>query len=434
MTTTTITAACIQLRAHERADFTSIWPDVLDEVRSAASHGATLIVLPEGTVPAYVLGSERLDSDQCERALDDLREAARELGTVIVFGGARCADDRIFNSAFVVDVDGRVAGVADKHFLWHFDRQWFTRGRTIEPIDTSIGRLGVMICADGRIPTIARKLVDAGAQVLVMPTAWVTSVRDPENLENIQADLLAVVRARENAVPFIAANKCGVERGCVAYCGKSQIVDKLGSVRAIADQHHPQTLVERIEVGSVTPPRVQPDSRTSVSPVSTSMRIAITPFAAHPELDEDLRILETPYLVAPGERVRNSIDGAIPTLHASDAIVLDPGGLPAYKQAGYQLIIWQTSAQSDWTVRIARARALELRMYVIVLDMGDAPRAYAIDPDGTVVAGTSGEYRLASFLLEASRTKATMLAPGTDVLEGLQAVSLLHDRRYGGRL
>ena len=59
-----------------------------------------------------------------------------------------------------------------------------------------------------------------------MPTAWVTSGRDPGALENVQADLLARVRAYENGVPFVAANKCGVELGIALYCGKSQIVDE----------------------------------------------------------------------------------------------------------------------------------------------------------------------------------------------------------------
>ena len=72
-----------------------------------------------------------------------------------------------------------------------------------------------------------------------MPTAWVTSGRDPTSLENVQADLLGRVRAYENRVPFVAANKCGSELGMVAYCGKSQIVDSRGEIVALANQHRP---------------------------------------------------------------------------------------------------------------------------------------------------------------------------------------------------
>ena len=76
----------------------------------------------------------------------------------------------------------------------------------------AVGRLGVLICADGRMPGIGRALVDAGAQVLVMPTAWVTSGRNPHELENLQADLLAQVRAFGTACrslpPISAASNC----------------------------------------------------------------------------------------------------------------------------------------------------------------------------------------------------------------------------------
>lgn len=435
MNRNTLTVASLQLRAHERAEFALVWPQILAEVRRIAASGAKLIALPEGTVPSYVLGDDRLDRAQSEHALTTIAAVARETSSVIVFGGARFEGELVYNSAFVVDADGSLAGTADKHFLWHFDRQWFATGRDVEPIDTSLGRIGVLICADGRIPTIARRLVDRGAQILVMPTAWVTSGRNPGDLENIQADLLAQVRARENSVAFVAANKCGVERGCVAYCGKSQIIDQNGAVLAIAGLHEPQSLAAQITLGSVRPPRAPLSKIAPVAPVSIAVRVAITPDARDPAIAERLRILETPYLVSPDFRQdATRIDPAIPTVRANDSIVLDPGGLAPFKAAGYQLAIWETSYDPQWQVRIARARAVELRLYLIVIHLGRVPRAYAIDPDGVIVAGTYGSFRLASFLLDAARTNATLLAPGTDVLEGLERISSLKDRGYGGRL
>jgi len=58
-------------------------------------------------------------------------------------------------------------------------------------------------------------------------------------------------------------------------------------------------------------------------------------------------------------------------------------------------------------------------MFVIVLDVAEK-RAYAVDPDGQIVCGTYDGYRIASFTLDPARTRQTHVAPGTDVLAGLE--------------
>ncbi|MDP9017535.1 MAG: carbon-nitrogen hydrolase family protein, partial [Candidatus Eremiobacteraeota bacterium] len=174
----TLKVAALQLDAHDRDAFASVWPHIGKQIQLAAAGGAQLIVLPEGTVPGYVIGNAPIDSSITDRALQDVQGIAQRAKVVVVYGSVRSHQNFIFNSAFVVDSDGSLAGIADKCFLWHFDRQWFAAGKVAPPISTRLGNLGVMICADGRIPTIARTLVDEGAQLLVMPTAWVTSGRD----------------------------------------------------------------------------------------------------------------------------------------------------------------------------------------------------------------------------------------------------------------
>src|SRR5579872_836698 len=251
-----LSVAAIQLAAHTRASFARAWPGIAERIEAAAS-GAQLIVLPEGTLPAYVLGYEPYTTREIEAALSRCADIARRHTAVIVIGAAREVEGHVYNSAVVIDSDGSVAGTADKHFLWDFDRQWFAPAEQIAPVRTSIGKIGALVCADGRIPTIARTLVDRGAELLVMPTAWVTSGRDPRQFENAQADLLARVRARENGVPFIAANKCGVELECVAYCGKSQIVAADGSVVALASQTQPELLLDSVEFGASEIARAQ---------------------------------------------------------------------------------------------------------------------------------------------------------------------------------
>lgn len=422
----TLRVAALQLPAHDRAAFSQAWPSVAAAVRHAAARGSQLIVLPEGTLPAYVLAYEPFDAAEIAVALAELRAVAADAGAVIVAGCARSDGGRAYNSAVVIDADGSIAGYADKQFLWHFDRQWYARGEHCAPVRTAAGTLGVMICADGRIPTIARTLVDRGAELLVMPTAWVTSGRDPDVLENVQADLLAAVRARENGVPFIAANKSGVERGCVAYCGKSQILRADGTVLALAPQDGAHRLYAELEFNGTAPYRCSADPVAAAPAAPHSVRVALAarPLQAIDSLDERLRILECATALGPVGETHGEPFHA----HAvDDGRVLDPGGVAALREAGADCIVWTTRLEMPWQERFARARALELRMYVIVVD-AQSERAYAVDPDGGVLCGTFAAYELASFIYDPQRPRQTLVAPGTDVAQGLRDLRALRER------
>lgn len=407
----TLVTAAVQLAAHSRKSFAQAWPRIEARLEEAARAGAQLVVLPEATMPGYVLGYEPFRPEEIRDALERCAAFARVRGVVLVVGAAREESGRVFNSAVVIDRTGEIAGSADKHFLWHFDRQWFAAGERIKPVATSIGKIGALVCADGRIPTIARTLVDCGAEILVMPTAWVTSGRDPQQFENVQADLLARVRARENGVPFVAANKSGTELGCVAYCGKSQIAAADGGIVAVASQDGEEMLLSQIEVGSPKPYRSRRNGAVADAQPMRACRIAVA--AREPQSGDDslLRIIEADVLIHPEDRA-----GSYAVV--DDDVVLDPGGLAAMRMRGHTFAVWRTAYDPAWQTSFARARALELRMYLAVID-AQHKRAYAVDPDGTVVCGTFPGYDIASFPFDPARTAQTAVAPGTDVLEGL---------------
>src|SRR5580692_12740888 len=345
-----IRVAAVQLRAHDREDFARSL-DAIVASATQASKSADLVVLPEGSFPSYVLGDARIDDAAVDGALGRLRTLARETGTVIVAGVAWRSGKRLLNSAIVVDADGSVAGRADKIFLWHFDRLWFEPGDRIAPVVTAVGKLGVLICADGRIPTIARALVDRGAEMLVMPTAWVTSGRNPLALENVQADLLARVRARENGVPFVAANKCGAELGMVAYCGKSQIVDAAGAVLAFAAESRPQTLDATVVLATARPRRAAaiavPERRTASS--ASPVRIAIS-FDPLPDgVDRRLTVLGAGFALAPMDEARRiALDRVLPCAAVGDDEMFDPAGLVGYRRAGYVAAVWSSGLPAPW--------------------------------------------------------------------------------------
>ena len=454
-----IPVACVQAQAADRDDFITSWPRTLALVGDAAHRGAKLIVLPEGTVPGYFLGDVPVEASLLEGAERALSSIARGSGATIVYGGARIHDGRTYNGANVIGPDGSDLGFASKHFLWHFDRRWFAKGETLQPLVTPVGVLGVLVCADGRIPTIASTLIERGAEVLVMPTAWVTSGRDPALLENVQADLMINVRARENGVPFVAANKCGVELQSIAYCGKSAIVAADGTFVTRAGEREETVIFGEIEAGRsprrhVASLAVDDEARRTLRNPVELLRAPQRVRIAFTSLNEGARLGRLPDLaeLADAELLIAPVRGGAPSLPllsvdsigpndgsvarigglfvgvVGEEVLNNPSGLVAARLDGidcYAAVVAEAGERT--TIALARTRAMELRCYLVVLDR-NGDRAFAVDPDGTVIAGTFDDYRLASFTYDRSRTNATTVAPHTDVLAGLRSVETTKGR------
>ena len=421
-------------------------------VGSAATRGAELVVLPEGSVPAYVLGTEPVSERQLQFASQTLAAVAREYRITIVFGAAKMVRDRTFNAAVCLGPDGSELGFAAKQFLWHFDRRWFAAGATLEPIDTPVGRLGLFVCADGRIPTIAATLVERGANLLVMPTAWVTSGRDPAALENIQADLMANVRARENGVPFVVANKVGVEAQSVAYCGKSAIIAADGSFIARGSERDEAIVYGEVEIETasrhITFVSATPPASSAETPLLSRARIAFTLASGSAEIERLAHyaaLADVELLIAPAA---TSVSAAVPLLRrpATPATersetsagirayfvdtesVVSPRGLVEPRLAGIDLFVWEADGEAAWILAFARTRAAELRAYIVVFDRA-RERAFVVDPDGVTLAGTFEDFVMAAFAYDRARAAATIVAPATDVALGLRSAEAL---RAGG--
>ncbi|QFG22585.1 carbon-nitrogen hydrolase family protein [Actinomadura sp. WMMB 499] len=213
----------------------------------AAADGADLVVFPECMNSGYLFD----DADHCRRVAEDLdgpyvsalRGLARDLGLHIVSGMTEHdpADDGIYNSSVLLDPSGKVAGHYRKQFLATHDRNWFevgNRGNVV--VDTAIGRIGLLICFDGRIPEIARSLSLAGAEMIV----------DVANFfEMDQADQWVPARAYENGVWIVASTKAGVERS-IYYPGGSMIVGPDGVVRESVGRDLHGLAIAEIDLGA----------------------------------------------------------------------------------------------------------------------------------------------------------------------------------------
>jgi predicted amidohydrolase len=199
-------------------------------VNEAVRQGAELVVLPECMNTGYLFDSadhcrtlaERVPDGPFVRAMSVL---AREHNIFIASGITEWdpTRERVFNSGILLDRKGQIAIHYHKQFLATHDQNWFSFGeRGCPVVDTDIGRIGLLICFDGRIPEIARSLALQGAEIIV----------DMANFFAMdQAEMWGPARAYENGVWLVAATKAGYERS-IYYPGGSMIVDPNGRVVA----------------------------------------------------------------------------------------------------------------------------------------------------------------------------------------------------------
>jgi predicted amidohydrolase len=217
-----------------------------------------LLALPEVTYPAYFLGSDDISRHNVLSPADAATQfaaKAREHGVYIAVGLALDAPNGGYaNGALLFDRNGEIAGRYDKSFLFHFDTRWFAPGEAYPVFETDIGRIGILICADGRLPEIARSLTLNGAQILLDLTAWVSTGRNVDDLSTPQREFLMPVRAAENGVWVAAADKCGIEAESIVYAGRSCFIDPSGRTVAELGPGEDAALVYDVPIIDAAPP------------------------------------------------------------------------------------------------------------------------------------------------------------------------------------
>lgn len=481
-----VSVGCVQLQARgvEEADQSLREADVA--VRAAVEQGAELVVLPECTWPGYVIGSSWRSwwsQSRQEEVLAAWAGLARELGVVLVGGIALAGPQGLSNTAVVWERDGSVAGRVSKRFLWDFDTKWFSPGNESPVIETSLGRLGVLVCADGRMPEVARILAVSGAELLVDPTAWVTAGPDPTTWTNAQFEFMLPTRARENGLWVVAANKVGFEAGAVAYCGRSCVVDEAGVRVATAPSSGPAVVVAPVNMhpaifpvsrepgsyGALTQVRVQvPDAAAERAGPAGAHRVVLDAMDTDPDpsvlrrlsdLGADLFITtrtpepqpDTPTVIRDGD-VAVLYDGGVARArwtrglvssgdtvvapvseHGSAlmAVLLDEDALlPELPRiamlAGAEILVWFASPDlsADVVADTARTRALENRVFVCVCGRAGSDSGSTVySPDGAQMAASGDVSRFVSAVLPRCEAWRKQMAPGTDVVRGRQPKS-----------
>ena len=213
------------LQQHNVADIEENKSRLAAGIRQLAADGAQLIVLQELHNGLYFCQVEDVDNfDQAEAIPGPSTEfygaLARELGVVIVTSlFERRAAGLYHNTAVVIEKDGSIAGKYRKMHIpddpAYYEKFYFTPGDLgFHPIDTSVGRLGVLVCWDQWYPEAARLMALQGAEVLIYPTAIGYAASDDTAEQQRQREAWTTVmrgHAVANGLPVVAVNRVGFE-------------------------------------------------------------------------------------------------------------------------------------------------------------------------------------------------------------------------------
>ena len=207
------------------ADHASNLAKLEKNIREVASQGAELVVLQEIHNGLYFCQTEDVSVfDQAETIPGPSTKRfgllAKELGVVIVLSlFEKRAPGLYHNTAVVIEKDGTIAGMYRKMHIpddpAYYEKFYFTPGDLgFEPIQTSVGKLGVLICWDQWYPEAARLMALAGAEILIYPTAIGWESTDTTEEKERQRDAWITVQrshAVANGIPVISCNRVGYE-------------------------------------------------------------------------------------------------------------------------------------------------------------------------------------------------------------------------------
>lgn len=215
--------AAIQL--NNIADIEHNIQQTVKAVKQAAAQGAKLVVLQELHRSLYFCQTEDTSQFDLAEPIPGPSTAlygalADELDIVIVTSLFEKRAAGIYhNTAVVIETDGTIAGIYRKMHIpddpGFYEKFYFTPGDLgFQPIDTSVGKLGVLVCWDQWFPEAARLMAMAGADVLIYPTAIGWDPRDDQAEQTRQLDAWMIsqrAHAVANGVPVISCNRVGHE-------------------------------------------------------------------------------------------------------------------------------------------------------------------------------------------------------------------------------
>lgn len=213
------------IQQRNTADVNSNMQRLAKGIEELANNGAELIVLQELHNSLYFCQVESVSNFDLAETIpgpstDFFGALARKHNVVIVTSlFEKRAPGLYHNTAVVIERDGSIAGKYRKMHIpddpAYYEKFYFTPGDIgFKPIDTSVGRLGVLVCWDQWYPEAARLMALQGAEILIYPTAIGYESSDTEQEQQRQRDAWTTVQrghAVANGLPVVAVNRVGLE-------------------------------------------------------------------------------------------------------------------------------------------------------------------------------------------------------------------------------
>jgi N-carbamoylputrescine amidase len=240
-----------------------------EKIIRCADQGADLVVLQELHNSLYFCQTEDVRNFDLSETIPGpsthfYSEIARQKGVVMVTSlFEHRANGLYHNTAVVFERDGSIAGKYRKMHTpddpAYYEKFYFTPGDLgFNPIKTSIGKLGVLVCWDQWYPEAARLMAIAGAEILIYPTAIGWESSDPEDEKQRQLNAWMTVQqghAIANGLPLIAVNRTGHEpdpsehTNGIAFWGNSFVCGPQGEILFQASAEKEETAVVEIDLG-----------------------------------------------------------------------------------------------------------------------------------------------------------------------------------------
>ena len=256
------------LQQHNVADTRTNMERLAEGIADLAHRGAELIVLQELHNSLYFCQTENVENfDLAEPvpgpSTDFYGGLARRLGVVLVTSlFERRAAGLYHNAAVVIEKDGSIAGRYRKMHIpddpAYYEKFYFTPGDLgFHPVDTSVGRLGVLVCWDQWYPEAARLMALQGAEILVYPTAIGYESSDTDEEKQRQREAWTTVmrgHAVANGLPVIAVNRVGNEpdpsgqTGGIQFWGSSFAAGPQGELLYRASESKEESVVVSINL------------------------------------------------------------------------------------------------------------------------------------------------------------------------------------------
>ena len=256
------------LQQHNVSDASVNIQRLSEGIASLATRGAQLIILQELHNSLYFCQVEDVNNFDLAEPIpgpstDLYGELARQFGVVIVTSlFEKRAPGLYHNTAVVIEKDGTIAGKYRKMHIpddpAYYEKFYFTPGDLgFHPIETSIGKLGVLVCWDQWYPEAARLMALQGAEILIYPTAIGYEISDtPDEQERQREAWTTVMRghAVANGLPVIAVNRVGHEpdpsgqtKG-IQFWGSSFVVGPQGELLYRASNDKEERIVVSIDM------------------------------------------------------------------------------------------------------------------------------------------------------------------------------------------